>query len=103
MNPILDAVGVDAVYIQFYNNYCSVASGSINFGDWDNWAKTVSPNSDVKVFLGVPVSPPAPPAPTDAYRIYRQTPPLPRAATPTRRASSTLPSLRAISIAALVV
>ncbi|TRM64973.1 glycoside hydrolase superfamily [Schizophyllum amplum] len=54
MNPILDAVGVDAVYIQFYNNYCSVASGSINFGDWDNWAKTVSPNSDVKVFLGVP-------------------------------------------------
>lgn len=56
MNPILDNVGVDAVYIQFYNNYCSVASGSINFADWDNWAKTVSPNKDVKVFLGAPVS-----------------------------------------------
>ncbi|KAL1702358.1 glycoside hydrolase family 18 protein [Schizophyllum commune] len=56
MNPILDNVGVDAVYIQFYNNYCSVASGSINFADWDNWAKTVSPNKDVKVFLGAPAS-----------------------------------------------
>ena len=49
-------MGFDAVYVQFYNNYCSVASGSINFADWDNWAKTVSPNKDVKVFLGAPVS-----------------------------------------------
>ena len=25
-----------------------------NFGTWDNWAKTVSPNKNVKVYVGVP-------------------------------------------------
>ncbi|KAI3604594.1 glycoside hydrolase family 18 protein [Moniliophthora roreri] len=57
LSPILNAVGVDAVYVQFYNNYCSVASpGSFNFGDWDNWARTQAPNKNVKIYIGAPAS-----------------------------------------------
>jgi hypothetical protein len=52
----------DAVFVQFYNNYCGVQSfvrGSLiqnnfNFATWDNWAKTGSANPGVKVYLGVP-------------------------------------------------
>lgn len=52
----------DIVWVQFYNNYCGASSftaGSstqteFNFGTWDNWAKTVSLNPNVKVMLGVP-------------------------------------------------
>ena len=56
----LNAVGFDAVYVQFYNNYCgltnfdnandwnvslrlpslpSCAHGAIQFGTWDNWVR----------------------------------------------------------------
>jgi hypothetical protein len=52
----------DAVFVQFYNNYCGVQSfvrgsmtqNNFNFATWDNWAKTGSANPAVKVFLGVP-------------------------------------------------
>lgn len=54
-------VYMDAVWVQFYNNFCGVNnfnsdpnSSQYNFGDWDNWAKTVSKNPNVKVLLGVP-------------------------------------------------
>ncbi|CAK7207084.1 Chitinase 2 [Sporothrix eucalyptigena] len=58
------AVSFDFVMVQFYNNYCglpSFVSGSstqnnFNFETWDNWAKTVSKNPDVKVLLGIPGS-----------------------------------------------
>ncbi|KAE8380833.1 glycoside hydrolase superfamily [Aspergillus bertholletiae] len=62
---ILDGpVSVDAVFVQFYNNWCGVNSfspghatqSSFNFEQWDNWAKTVSQNKDVKVLLGVPAN-----------------------------------------------
>lgn len=50
----------DAVYVQFYNNFCGVNNfnnpNAWDFGQWDNWAKTQSPNKNVKVFLGVPAS-----------------------------------------------
>ena len=57
----------DAVLVQFYNNYCGVQSftpgtstqNNFNFNTWDNWAKTVSLNPNVKVLLGVPGSPSA--------------------------------------------
>ena len=43
------------------NNYCSLPQfsnpNSWNFGQWDNWAKTVSPNKDVKVYIGAPAAP----------------------------------------------
>lgn len=58
------AVFFDVIWIQFYNNYCGINSfkqGStqdpstgFNFATWDNWAKTVSKNPNVKVLLGVP-------------------------------------------------
>ncbi|KAF4625716.1 hypothetical protein G7Y89_g12445 [Cudoniella acicularis] len=59
------AVYFDAIWIQFYNNYCGLQSytpstgttqNNFNFATWDNWAKTVSLNPNVKVFLGVPGS-----------------------------------------------
>lgn len=62
-NPMLDgAVYFDAIWVQFYNNYCGVnhfTAGStvqndFNFASWDTWANTISRNKDVKVFLGIP-------------------------------------------------
>lgn len=61
--PMLDGtVYFDAIWVQFYNNYCGLTSfvegdttqTNFDFSTWDNWAKTVSLNPDVKVFLGVP-------------------------------------------------
>jgi len=47
----------DAVYVQFYNNYCELSQPSeFNFDTWDNWARTQSPNPDVKVYIGAPGS-----------------------------------------------
>ncbi|KAJ3554495.1 hypothetical protein NM688_g3080 [Phlebia brevispora] len=54
---VINAVGFDALYVQFYNNYCAVSyynsPGDWDFGSWDNWAKTQSPNPNVKIYLGV--------------------------------------------------
>ncbi|CAI7667295.1 unnamed protein product [Penicillium palitans] len=54
-------VYIDAIWVQFYNNFCGVnnfntdpSSSKYNFDEWDNWAKTVSKNKDVKVIIGVP-------------------------------------------------
>ncbi|KAL8748122.1 MAG: hypothetical protein Q9190_000084 [Brigantiaea leucoxantha] len=62
-DPMLNGtVSMDAVFVQFYNNYCGVQSyvpgsdtqNNFNFATWDNWAKTVSLNPNVKVLLGIP-------------------------------------------------
>lgn len=54
-------VFIDAVWVQFYNNFCGVNAfnknekdSKFNFDQWDDWAKKVSKNKDVKVLLGVP-------------------------------------------------
>ncbi|KAG2119375.1 glycoside hydrolase family 18 protein [Suillus clintonianus] len=56
----LNSFGFDAVYVQFYNNYCGLTNynnpNAWDFGTWDNWAKTVSPNPNVKVYIGAPAS-----------------------------------------------
>ncbi|KAG2119374.1 glycoside hydrolase family 18 protein [Suillus clintonianus] len=56
----LNTVGFDAVYVQFYNNYCGLKHynnrNDWNFATWDKWAKNVSPNRDVKVYIGAPAS-----------------------------------------------
>lgn len=52
----------DLIYVQFYNNPCGLNSfvagsstqNSYNFATWDNWAKTVSANPNVKVLIGAP-------------------------------------------------
>ncbi|CAD6443187.1 3a4eb729-0302-4b20-8b14-eb10fdf7ebee [Sclerotinia trifoliorum] len=63
--PMLNgAVSFDIVWVQFYNNYCGVQSfvpgsytqNNFNFDTWDNWAKTVSLNPNVKVMLGIPAN-----------------------------------------------
>lgn len=63
--PMLNgAVSFDAIWVQFYNNYCGINSyvagsttqNNFNFATWDNWAKTTSKNPNVKVFLGVPAN-----------------------------------------------
>lgn len=63
--PMLDGtVFFDAIWVQFYNNYCGLQSfivgsetqNNFNLNTWDTWAKTVSKNPDVKVFVGVPGS-----------------------------------------------
>ena len=58
------AVSFDFIFIQFYNNWCGVLNftpgtatqNAFNFDVWDNWAKTVSKNKSVKLFLGIPAS-----------------------------------------------
>ncbi|KAJ8653998.1 hypothetical protein O0I10_010334 [Lichtheimia ornata] len=56
LGDVISEAGVDAVNVQFYNNYCSTTGSSFNFDQWDDWAKNKSPNKDVKVFLGIPGS-----------------------------------------------
>ncbi|KAI8339795.1 glycoside hydrolase superfamily [Choanephora cucurbitarum] len=56
LGKVMNQVGMDAVFVQFYNNYCSANSRSFNFKTWDHWAKHTSPNRNVKVFLGLPGS-----------------------------------------------
>ncbi|KAK5129200.1 hypothetical protein LTR08_003750 [Meristemomyces frigidus] len=62
-DPMLSGnVSFDAVFVQSYNNYCGLNAfvhgaaeqTTFNFAAWDKWAKTVSLNPNVKVFLGVP-------------------------------------------------
>ncbi|KAK4496845.1 hypothetical protein PRZ48_011294 [Zasmidium cellare] len=58
----MEKVKFDAIFVQFYNNYCgtnafipnTTTQNNFNFAVWDNWATTKSANKDVKVFLGVP-------------------------------------------------
>jgi chitinase len=51
----------DAIWVQFFNNYCSPTGGLFQFFQvwdmWDKWATTHSANPDVKVFFGTPGSP----------------------------------------------
>ena len=57
-----NGVSFDFVYVQFYNNHdCglntfadSTAQNKFDFSTWDNWARTVSANRNVKVFIGAP-------------------------------------------------
>ncbi|PLB51890.1 class III chitinase [Aspergillus steynii IBT 23096] len=57
-------VSVDAVFVQFYNNFCGVQSfvegqntqSSFNLETWDNWAKNDSQNKKAKVIVGVPAN-----------------------------------------------
>ncbi|KAN0098104.1 chitinase [Tylopilus felleus] len=56
----INAVPFDAVFVQFYNNYCELTNyddpNDWDFATWDKWATTVSPNPNVKVFIGAPAS-----------------------------------------------
>lgn len=57
------AVPVDAIFVQFYNNYCGLQSyvdastqDNFNFDAWDQWVNKLSTQNNAKVFLGIPAS-----------------------------------------------
>jgi chitinase len=52
---LLSNAYIDFAFVQFYNNYCSI-DGQFNWDTWTNFAETVSPNKDIKLFLGLPGS-----------------------------------------------
>jgi len=60
LGSVINAASFDAIYVQFYNNQCSLTNfasvSDWDFGIWDQWARTVSPNPNVKVYIGAPAS-----------------------------------------------
>ncbi|KAK6526952.1 hypothetical protein TWF281_010148 [Arthrobotrys megalospora] len=58
----LSTVAFDAIFVQFYNNPCQTSTwakgksqmknDSFNFQLWENWARSVSANKNIKIFLG---------------------------------------------------
>ncbi|KAJ3490512.1 hypothetical protein NLI96_g1393 [Meripilus lineatus] len=60
LGGVLNAAVFDAVYVQFYNNVCGLQNYPLaqnwNFGIWDNWARAISLNKNVKIFVGAPAS-----------------------------------------------
>ncbi|KIY51341.1 glycoside hydrolase family 18 protein, partial [Fistulina hepatica ATCC 64428] len=60
MGTVLNNASFDAVYVQFYNNECGLQNADTysdwDFGIWDYWARYVSLNSDVKIFIGAPAA-----------------------------------------------
>ncbi|KAF7306627.1 Glycoside hydrolase family 18 protein [Mycena indigotica] len=60
LGTVINAASFDAVYVQFYNNQCGLNNYNIasdwDFGLWDYWARNISPNKNVKVYLGAPAS-----------------------------------------------
>ncbi|EGN97801.1 glycoside hydrolase family 18 protein [Serpula lacrymans var. lacrymans S7.3] len=60
LGSVIDQVGFDAIYVQFYNNVCGLQNYNVvadwDFGTWDMWASQVSPNPDVKIYVGAPAS-----------------------------------------------
>lgn len=57
-------IHLDAVFVQFYNNYCGLPSfqpnastqSSFNFHTWDSWAASRKGDTSTSVFLGIPAS-----------------------------------------------
>ncbi|KAI9281908.1 chitinase 1 [Sporodiniella umbellata] len=56
LGQVLNQASLDYVNVQFYNNYCSALGSSFNFDTWDQWARTQSPNKNIKVYLTLPGS-----------------------------------------------
>ncbi|KAI0635520.1 glycoside hydrolase [Trametes polyzona] len=60
LGTVLNAVGFDAVYVQFYNNFCGLTNfnnpNAWDFDQWDSWAKNTAVNKNVKIYIGAPAS-----------------------------------------------
>lgn len=57
VGPAINQSRFDAIYVQFYNNYCGLNyPEQFDFSLWDTWARTQSPNPDVKIYIGAPGS-----------------------------------------------
>ncbi|AOA63547.1 Endochitinase [Komagataella phaffii CBS 7435] len=57
VGDVLANADVDFVFIQFYNNYCALASTSFNWATWLDYAQNTSPNPNVKLYVGLPGGP----------------------------------------------
>lgn len=55
VGELLSNGDVDFAFVQFYNNYCNVDK-QFNWDTWLNFAQTISPNSNIKLYLGLPGS-----------------------------------------------
>ncbi|KAK6349039.1 hypothetical protein TWF730_009799 [Orbilia blumenaviensis] len=63
LDVALSKVPFDAIFVQFYNNQCQTSTWakaksqmkntSFNFQLWENWARTVSANKNIKIFIGM--------------------------------------------------
>ncbi|KIJ04741.1 chitinase [Paxillus involutus ATCC 200175] len=60
LGSVINQVGFDAIYVQFYNNVCGLQNYDVvsdwSFGVWDIWAQQTSPNPNVKIYIGAPAS-----------------------------------------------
>ncbi|KEP54133.1 glycoside hydrolase family 18 protein [Rhizoctonia solani 123E] len=60
LGSVLNNAFFDAVYVQFYNNPCGLQTygnaANWNYGNWDYWARNISPNKDVKIYIGAPAA-----------------------------------------------
>lgn len=54
VGDLLENAEIDFAFIQFYNNYCSTVGSSFNWDTWNTYAEDTSPNSDIKLFVGLP-------------------------------------------------
>ncbi|CDK29040.1 unnamed protein product [Kuraishia capsulata CBS 1993] len=55
VGDLLENADVDFAFVQFYNNYCNLDE-SFNWDTWADYAVNTSPNSDIKLFIGLPAS-----------------------------------------------
>lgn len=46
---------IDFAFVQFYNNPCEL-DRTFNWNTWENYAETISPNPNIKIYLGLPAS-----------------------------------------------
>ncbi|RKP05706.1 glycoside hydrolase superfamily, partial [Thamnocephalis sphaerospora] len=59
MHDVIMNAQIDAVYVQFYNNYCGVqafGTSNFNFDIWDLWSRTYAKRPGAKIYLGIPAS-----------------------------------------------
>ncbi|QRV90694.1 carbohydrate-binding domain protein [Ceratobasidium sp. AG-Ba] len=63
LGSVINNAVFDAIYVQFYNNPCGLQTygnaAQWNYGNWDYWAKNISPNKNVKIYIGAPAAPKA--------------------------------------------
>ncbi|CCH41768.1 Endochitinase [Wickerhamomyces ciferrii] len=53
VGDLLAQADIDFAFIQFYNNYCSLDK-QFNWDTWAKYAKSTSPNKNIKLFVGLP-------------------------------------------------
>ncbi|KAJ1311800.1 hypothetical protein OPQ81_010265 [Rhizoctonia solani] len=60
LGSVINNAFFDAVYVQFYNNPCGLQTygnaANWNYGNWDYWARNISPNKNVKIYIGAPAA-----------------------------------------------